>query len=443
VRRLSALGLAASLVSAQGCVTTPAPGPAPSARQRVQLLLEKEPAAALRLADELAAAAPADLELARLRAEAWVRAGRGGELVNATAPGTPAGHYTRGLALYARAADVPRALEEFRAAAALAPGEPELHHRLGVALLEAEDEAAALPSLQRALELAPGRAAWRLPLAKALHRTGRSTDAVEALRSFVELGPAPRDVQLARDLMARISPPLAGVPRAALPKLEQALHWLNTADAPQQAAVALEELLLEYPDLGPAHALLGLAFQRLEDAGRAVEEFRRAAELQPLDGRPHYYLAVLLLGRQKDPSAREALERALERDPLIDDAWGRLGDLALGRGETATARRCYRVLTALQPNAPLAHSRYALVLQLDGDFAAAEAELRRAHELAPADADLQLRLGLLFSERRKQARTAIERASHAAEAERWIRQVLESQPDNAAAAQALDQLRAP
>lgn len=443
MRRLPACGLTAVLLGAQGCVTTPPAGPPPSARQRVQLLLENQPNEALRLADQLAAASPADLELARLRAEAWVRAGRGAELVAATPPGTPAAHYTRGLALYARAADVPRALEEFRSAAALAPREPELHYRLGLALLESEDEAASLPSLERALELAPDRAAWRLPLAKALHRTGRDRDAVGALRAFVEQGPAPRDLQLARELMARISPPLAGVPRAALPKLEQALHWLNAVDAPQQAALALEELLLEYPDLGPAHALLGLAHQRLEDAGRAVEAFRRAAELQPLDGRPHYYLAVLLLGRQKDPSAREALERALERDPLIDDAWARLGDLALGRGDTATARRCYRVLSALQPDSPLSHSRYALVLQLEGDFAAAESELRRAHGLAPADPDLQLRLGLLFSERRRQARDVAERARHAAEAERWIHQVLELQPDNAAAAQALDALRAP
>ncbi|MFY0576011.1 hypothetical protein ACN28S_18090 [Cystobacter fuscus] len=41
------------------------------------------------------------------------------------------------------------------------------------------------------------------------------------------------------------------------------------------------------------HALMGLAWQRLDDAGRAVEEFKRAIELAPADGKNHFYLGEL------------------------------------------------------------------------------------------------------------------------------------------------------
>ena len=353
------------------------------------------------------------------------------------------GHYVRGLALFSRARDAQPAIEELRAAVALAPLEGELHHRLGVALLESEHDAAALPPLKQAVALEPAHAGWYLPLAKAYHRNGRPQDAVRALRQVVDQAPSPREVKTARELAALLHHPLEGVPRAAVPRLEQALQWLNASDAPQQAIIALEELLLEYPDLGTAHALLGLAFQRLDDAGRAVDEFRRAAELSPLDGRPLYYLAVLWQGRQRDQAAREALEQALARDPLIDDAWTRLGDLSLARGDTLTAHRCFRVLAALQHDSPGSHSRLALVLQLDGDLLAADAALQRALELAPESTDLQLRMGQLYVERSRAARTSAERAALRENAARWINKVLDAQPDNAAAAQAMDALRAP
>lgn len=442
-RATAALGLGTVLLL-PGCVTSRTTGGrAPTRRQQAQLLLEKEPAQAIPLVERLAAESPADLDVARLRAEAWVRAGRADELIASTPGGSAVAHYTRGLALFSRARDARPALEEFRAAVALAPQEAELHHRLGVALLESEQDAEALAPLERAVALFPAHTGWFLPLAKAYHRNGRPRDAVKALRLVVEQAPSPREVKTARELSALIHHPLQGVPRSAVPRLEQALQWLNASDAPQQAIVALEELLLEFPDLGAAHALLGLAFQRLDDAGRAVDEFRRAADLSPEDARPHQYLAILWQGRQRDPSAREALERALERDPLLDDAWMRLGDLSLSRGDTATAHRCFQVLSHLQHDSPGSHSRLALVLQLEGDFAAAGTALDRALELSPDNPDLQLRMGQLFAERSRGARNSQERAAHRAEAERWINKVLEAQPDNAGAAQAIEALRAP
>jgi len=52
-------------------------------------------------------------------------------------------------------------------------------------------------------------------------------------------------------------------------------------------------------------------------------------------------------------------------------------------------------------------------------------------------------MGQLYTERSRAARNASERTAHREEAARWINKVLEAQPDNPAAAQALEALRGP
>jgi hypothetical protein len=63
-------------------------------------------------------------------------------------------------------------------------------------------------------------------------------------------------------------------------------------------------------------------------------------------------------------------------------------------------------------------------------------------ERDPDNVEFALRLGLLHAERAGRAPTAESRRGAVAEAERWLRQVLEAQPENAVASRALASLRA-
>ncbi|HET9450237.1 MAG TPA: tetratricopeptide repeat protein, partial [Aggregicoccus sp.] len=220
------------------------------------------------------------------------------------------------------------------------------------------------------------------------------------------------------------------------------LSWLFDRDAPQQAIVAFEELLRDYPDVAVVHALLGLAYQRLDDAGRAVDEYRRALELSPGDGKTHQYLAELYLARQRPEAARVELERAVALHPLLDGAWFQLGDVQLQRRDLPGARRAFGVLRHLQPESPAARGKLALVLQLEGDWAGAERELRAVLSRDPENVEFALRLGLLHTERAGRAATEPARRSASEEAQRWLRQVLQAQPENAVASRALASLRA-
>ncbi len=443
LHQTASLGIALAAIFSAACRTTKT---TLSDRELAHYHLERnEPEKALPLLEALHQSAPDDLDVARSLVEAHVRSGRVSALIDrlkARAADTPVWHYMLGLAYFARAADAELpAITELERAVQLSPNEPELHHRLGLALLESERYEQALPPLERAYALAPERTAYALPLAKAYHRTGASAKAVEALRAVVSGEPTEAEVKVARALMDQIADPFARLPAAARPKLEEGLSWLFDRDVPQQAIVAFEEILRDWPDLAVVHALLGLAWQRIDDAARALDEIKRAIELQPEDGKNHFYLGELYLSRQRPKQAREHFERAVALNPLLTEAYARLGDLALERGELDVARSHFRTLTHLEPHSAQARGRLATALMLSGDFPGAARELERVLEREPENVEFQLRLGLLHAERHHAARSAQERSAAKAAAQKWLRQVLEAQPDNALASRALEGLK--
>ncbi|HEX4621651.1 MAG TPA: tetratricopeptide repeat protein [Myxococcaceae bacterium] len=417
-----------------------------SAKERAVVSLQKgRPEAAL---DDLAAArreAPEDLDLARLEVEANAKLGRLDALISRLdaqkARPSAVTWYMLGLAQFARAADAEPAASAFHQALQLAPQSAEIHYRLGVALLESEHYEQALPPLEKARELAPEREGIALPLAKALYRTGRRGEAVEALRKLVSQNPTPREIETARALMDAIADPFVGIPQAARAKIDEGLNWLQIRESPDNAILSFEDVLHEYPDLAGVHALLGLAYEKIDDAGLAVDELRRATELAPDDGKTLFYLGDLYASRQRVDQARDCLEKAIAKNPLLDAAYARLGDLALDRRDLPRAREYYRILCVLQPDSPPARGKLALALQLDGDFAGAEKELKRVLDKDEDNVEFMLRLGMLFAEKYAHTSRPEERAKAATDGVKWLEEVLKRQPDNALASRALDSLK--
>lgn len=435
------------VVTSIGCSHVQRPG-ALSERDRAELhLIRQEYAQALPLLESLHRAAPTDLALARGLTEAYVRTHQAQALITRL-QGAPEGRpeavtrYMLGLARFSGPAEADRAITDFEAAVTLNPSEPEFHYRLGLALLESERYERALPPLRQTVALAPDRHDVLLPFAKALFRTGDEKGAVEALRRLVQSDPTPDEVATARALMAAISDPFAGFPRSARGKLDEGLMWLQERDVPQQAIVAFEEVLRDFPDQPAVHALLGLSYQRIDDAGRAVEAFKRAIELSPDDGQNHLYLGLLYQSRQRSEQAIAQFQRALELHPLLDEAYFAVGDYHLDRQELPKAEEMFRILSHLQPQSPAARGKHALVLQLQGNWAAADRALAAILEKHPDNVEFLLRRGLLQLERRKQARTQADRTDAAQKADQWLRRVLELQPENALASRALQTLSA-
>ena len=351
---------------------------------------------------------------------------------------------TLGLARFA-AGEEKAAVAALSKAAALAPDEADFHFRLGIALFDGEKFAAAREPLQRAVGLAPKVARYRAPLAACLDRLGDRKAAMAALRELPSLGPTADEAALAVKTARALTAPFRDVPQPARPDLELALGYL-LRDAPGLALPYLEGLVQKFPDLAAAHALLGLAAQRLDEAGRAVTELQKAAALAPDQPQPHLYLAELYAGRGRPELADAEYAAVLERDPLDVSTLRKMGELRL-EGAATDGRRAEAALNFLTRAAALAPLDASLQLVLArAELAAsrpgpAQARLERLAELRPDDPEILLRLALLLFDQRARAAPPA-KGPLTQRLESLLEKVLSLQPQNATASRLLTALRA-
>lgn len=430
-------GLGAALVA---CAAPFAGGPATPAavvREAAELSTAGRSGEAADRLRRAVAQGERDLALVRAWVEAEFKAGRIDGVrreIQARVVAAPADdvlHYALGLAMFATTASAGEpAVKHLAEAARLRPEVAEYHFRLGVARLEAEQYALARPSLQRGVELAPANPRHYLPFAMCLTRTGDRKGAIGAIARLIELEPDPRDVELAGRVMRRLTDPFREVPKSVQADFERGLELLSRADAPQQALVVFAEILDKYPDLAAAHALVGVCHHRLDNAGAAVDAYRRAVELAPDDARTYVYLGDLYFARERYDAAKEAYEKAVARDPLEAAAYARLGEIALARADATDAARWYRVLVRLRRDDVPARISFARALQGLGEFSPAERELEAAVKNGPSNADAWLRLGLLHEEQLHRSTDPAEREARQKKAAAAYRRVLDLQPEN-------------
>lgn len=451
MRRLLVLCAAALLCAA--CATTPElpPGVTPlqaAYADGLDKLGAGDAEAAIEAFEVVLEEEPRNWEALRGRVDAHRRLGRLPALLTELEelvkeqPDEPALHYALGLARFASGArQLEPALSAFRRAIELAPAEAELHARLGVALLEAERFEEAKGPLEKAVALQPGRARAWLPLGLCRARLGDRPGALQAFRELLAQDPSPRDVQLAARAVARLHDPFRGFPAALQPDLEQAILWIERADAPRQALDKLDPMLADFPDLAVLHRLAGLCHERLDDAGRALEAFRRAQELAPDDPMPYQHVGDLYHSKEKLPQAREAYVAVLERDPFNPVARRRLGDYALAAGDAPAAVTNLQVCVWLSPESGPERVALARALTLSGELSRATAELSWVVDREPKNLDARMQLGATLLERRDRSKDAAERGRLAARAAEAFEAVLDEQPENAAAARLLARAR--
>jgi tetratricopeptide (TPR) repeat protein len=213
-------------------------------------------------------------------------------------------HYVAGLIHSER--DAPqRAAEAFEAAAALDPADAAARVQLGLARARLRDSDGAIAALERAVALAPKDPRARYQLGRQLLRADRAREAVVHLEAAVEA--QPRD-------------------RATLYSLVRALRVAGRAGEAGTLQARLRELT-EGRGQGDQATFeagrLNNAGIELEAAGRlgdAVERYRSALELDPLNSvfRRNLALALCRMGEWSE-CARE-LEEVLRLDPNDEQA---------------------------------------------------------------------------------------------------------------------------
>ena len=275
------------------------------------------------------------------------------------------------------------AADSFRAAAALAPGDPRWPYLLGAADQAAgrlEDAAAAFT---RALEISPGAAAGWVHLGEIRLLQGRPEEAETALRKAAAV---PATNAAARSLLGQ----------AALARRDF-----------KAAVEHLEAALAAVPAANRLHYPLALAYRGLGDRARAEEHLARAGQVglkapDPLlDG-----VADLRLGE------RVALMR---------------GRVAAQAGRYADAAQEFRKALAARPESVEARVNLGSVLASAGDRDGAAGQLRDALRLDPSNVTAHFNLGSLLA------------GSAPAEARPHLEAVVAARPEDAEARRLLAQ----
>ena len=151
-------------------------------------------------------------------------------------------------------------------------------------------------------------------------------------------------------------------------------------------------------DNGPAHMMLGIAYERQGQLDDALKQYREALRFAPaliirVDGgekRPLAAQLELLLGqaaeKNNDPdTALTHYRNALRLDVDLVEAHNNLGNLLDGFGRSDEALSHYQAAVQLRPELPLVHENLGTQLVKLGRFPDALREYEAAAQLEPGD----------------------------------------------------------
>jgi tetratricopeptide (TPR) repeat protein len=289
------------------------------------------------------------------------------------------------------------AIAEFRQELAIGPGDPAVHLRLGMALVEAQRPAEALPSLEIALRVPDPSADAELYRGRALLALGRAGEAVPALERALALATAQRSpesqvgsthyqlalalrktqrgedaarhfaeaermsAQRAETSRDRLTRYLSGAESEAAPPAASAAGGLQAIPGGERERLRTRVRTA----LARAYLNLGIMHAQAERPARAAELIGKAAELEPTLPGIDYPWGVALFGAARYEEAAEPLARALAAEPARHELRRMLALARLNAGQFGETAFLLRDDPELEENPSLLYA-YGLALVRGG-----------------------------------------------------------------------------
>jgi len=255
----------------------------------------------------------------------------------------------------------------------LHPTSPRLYYLRGRALQATGDISGALKALRIALARDPGYVDALLAVAAIQASDNKHADSLVLLKRAYALHPDSPEVL--RPLI--VEGIKAGEPRIAL----RAAHVLASKNAEN-----LDDLYLS-----AAAMLEGKDFET------ASSIFEKYVTQRPEDSKGFLGLGIAQLAQQRYPSARNALERALQLDPNLSDAEYQLGVVADREGLAAESVQHLERAVQLQPQHAKALASLGAQYLQAGDLEKAHGVLKRSVVADPNNPKAHYDLALVLS----------------------------------------------
>lgn len=178
-------------------------------------------------------------------------------------------------------------------------------------------------------------------------------------------------------------------------------HYMQSGDL-QAAKDKLLKALQFDPDYVPAHTVIAVLYERINDMPNAEQHYRRAVELDPVKGGPNNNLGAFLCKVGRPAEAAVYFQKALA-DPFYqtpDVAWTNAGICLRQTQDIGGAEADFRRALAANPQSADALYQLAYTLYLNNDAQRAQAFLQRLDsqgQASPAGLklghDIESRLG--------------------------------------------------
>jgi Tfp pilus assembly protein PilF len=192
---------------------------------------------------------------------------------------------------------------------------------------------------------------------------------------------------------------------AAFLSFRQTLVW-------RTSQTLWEHAVKSVPDVALSRANLAAVYMKQDRREEAIQECRRAIELDPRQERAHSNLGVLLLWKGETTAALAHLRRAIEIRPTYGQPHAHLGDYYARSGKIQDAMREYQEAIRLDPKATQAYIGLAYCYFRLGRLKESEETLLQAIATRPHHASVWVIYGNFLADvgRKREAAAAFQHA---------------------------------
>ncbi|MCL5265871.1 MAG: tetratricopeptide repeat protein, partial [Chloroflexi bacterium] len=293
-----------------------------------------------------------------------------------------------------------------QAVALLRQSSADAHEQLGLIYERRIMFDEALQQYKSAVELVPGEPNYHYRLATVAKRLGRYEPAIEALRQVVTLKPnyaaAHAELGAIYELQSWFSEALTEHRTAAELEPGKASHhhavatMLKRLGRLNEALAMLERALELDRNFHEALNELGNVYMLLTQQEEAARAYRRAVELAPQEAAYHRNLGAAYSSLRRYSEAAMEVEEALRIRPDHTPWHAELGDVYTCQNRREEALREYLLAASMEPQEVSYHTKAGAAYRELGKHDEALAELRKALEIAPNRSDVHNELGQLY-----------------------------------------------
>lgn len=247
----------------------------------------------------------------------------------------------------------------------------------------ASDRYAYIPSIGILYLVALGIERFRTARESTAERMGRTRACLAilstALLAFTTL--TFRQAQTWKDSITLFTQTLRFYPRALAAHLNLAMVYreMNELD---KVKTHLDTAATIRPH-ARVHVAYATLFEREGDRTRALEEYRKAIEIEPKDPEPYFGIGILYERDGRIDDAVAMYEKVLSIDPKYVGTYNNLGAIALKRNDRATAREMYEKAVEIDPTFADAHFNIGVIAMDEGNIDEAILEFEKTTELDP------------------------------------------------------------